>query len=152
MGVGPIRRRRTWEALRRPAGRSGRGPVRVVYVPVADPDRPGSAQVGYAIDRRCGNAVERNRLRRRMRAVTRQLAEELPSGAYVVRSDPEAAALGMTELRGAVREAMMGAARRAVRARDGGVAGGARPRAAAQVPDVAGSGPRSGEKILGSAG
>ena len=63
-------------------------------------------QVGWAIGRRVGTAVTRNRLRRRLRAL---LADEhrempLPSGAYVFRADPAAAGLTFAGLSGHVHE------------------------------------------------
>ena len=64
------------------------GPVRAVFAP-ADEATPGVfPQVGYAIGRRCGSAVVRNRLRRRARAVVREAAPSLPRGAFLVRLDP----------------------------------------------------------------
>lgn len=108
--VGKIQDRATFRALRRPAGRAKHGPVRVGFVPVA----PGTSrlfpQVGYAIGRRCGNAVTRNRLRRRLRAAVADLAPELPTGAYLVTCEPDATALGYGDLAEALGRAMRAAA------------------------------------------
>ena len=68
-------------------------------------------QVGYAIGRRCGNAVTRNRLRRRLRAAARAVAVELPPGAYLVAAEPGACALPYAELAAALSGAMRAAAR-----------------------------------------
>ena len=61
--------RATFEALRRSGRRARCGPVSVVYLP----DGGDRARVGYAVGRRAGGAVERNRLRRRLRAVVREI-------------------------------------------------------------------------------
>jgi ribonuclease P protein component len=78
-----------------------------VTVRFASPgEDPARVQVGWAIGRRVGTAVTRNRLRRRLRAL---LADEhrampLPSGAYVFRVDPSAAGLTYAGLSGHVHE------------------------------------------------
>ena len=69
-------------------------------------------QVAYAIGRRCGSAVTRNRLRRRAREAVRAEATTLPRGAYLLRLDPAAAVLDPPEFRADV----VGALQRAGRA------------------------------------
>jgi ribonuclease P protein component len=84
-----IRDRATFAALR--GGRRGHaGPVRVTWVPGVDDAPP---RVAYAVGRRVGSAVARNRIRRQLRAVVAELAAELAPGAYLVayRSGPPAA-------------------------------------------------------------
>ena len=66
--------------------------------------------VGYSIGRRHGGAVERNRLRRRLRAAVRASGPELPAGGYLVRAAPQAAELGFEDLRRAFRAAAQAAA------------------------------------------
>jgi len=105
--VGRIRQRSTFVALRRPAGRSASGPLRVSWVP-GDPSDP-FPLVSYAIGRRCGNAVQRNRLRRRLRAVVGQC--QIPPGSYLVIADRSAADLGFSDLASTVGSAMNSAAR-----------------------------------------
>jgi ribonuclease P protein component len=68
-------------------------------------------QVGYAISKRCGNAVTRNRLRRRLRAVVREATNEgLPAGSYLIGTQPAAAALDYGTLAAHVTEALHRAA------------------------------------------
>ncbi len=75
---------------------------------LADPaaSSPASAAVAWAIPRRVGVAVTRNRVRRRLRAL---LADEhravpLAAGAYVFHVDPPAAALRFDELSAALHD------------------------------------------------
>jgi len=96
--------RATFEALRRAGRRARCGPVSVVYLD-DDGDR---ARVGYAVGRRTGGAVERNRLRRRLRAVVQEIEtdEGLSPGAYLVASGRETSGLEHEELIRTLREAM----------------------------------------------
>ncbi len=118
--AGRIRRRSTFRALRRPEGRAARGPIRAAFVaPAAAGTGPYSlvdggerVEVAYAVGRRCGNAVHRNRLRRQLRAAARAAAPGLPAGAYLLVPDPPAAELAHQALVAAVTGAMAGAARR----------------------------------------
>jgi ribonuclease P protein component len=71
------------------------------------------SQVAYAVGRKVGNAVERNRLRRRMRAIVAARAAELPVGAYVVRSNEGGPALDFDELKVAMSRALDKATSRA---------------------------------------
>jgi ribonuclease P protein component len=60
--------------------------------------------VAYAVGRRVGGAVARNRLRRRLRAVVRAEAEHLvPGHAYLVGAGPAATTVSHRELRTAFR-------------------------------------------------
>src|SRR5665213_1510005 len=102
-GVGPVRSRETFADLRRSTSRGRSGSVSVSFVGRPDWDRP---QVAYAVNRKVGNAVQRNLLRRRMRAIVSERAEELPVGAYVVRSTAEGPALGFNELKVAMSQAL----------------------------------------------
>lgn len=67
-------------------------------------------RVGFAIGRSLGGAVQRNRLRRRTRAVMQDLTRRepgaLPCGSYLVRLSPAASPLPFTELQRHVRTAV----------------------------------------------
>ena len=61
--------------------------------------RPGPPRVAYAIGRRAGGAVERNRIRRRLRHVVRDHASRLrPDHQYLVGAGPAALHASSTEL------------------------------------------------------
>jgi len=109
--VGRIRTKEMFRALSRPDGRSRRGPVSVDFSRVAG--TRGLPLVGYAIGRRHGNAVARNRLRRRLRAAVRDAGPGLDAGAYLVRAKPGADELDFESLCRAVSEAARSAADRA---------------------------------------
>lgn len=113
--VGTIRERSAFRALRRTDRRAASGPVTVAYVRGPDGAHGAFPQVAYAIGRRTGGAVMRNRIRRRLRAVVRDLAGELAPGAYLLGAGPSAAVVPHAELVRAVRDAMIraGAAREA---------------------------------------
>ena len=77
------------------------GPLRLRSVRTA----PGEPSVAYAVGRSVGNAVERNRLRRRLRAVVRAHETLLqPDTAYLLSAGPRAAAMTPAELTAAVAE------------------------------------------------
>lgn len=101
--VGTVRSRRTFADLRRPSGRGRQGPVSVSYVEHPDWDR---SEVAYAVSRKVGNAVQRNLLRRRMRAIMAERVVEVPTGAFLVRSGPGGPALEFHELKVAMSRAI----------------------------------------------
>jgi len=109
--VGRIHRQATFRALSRPDGRAHRGPVTVAFTTRTPEAPPGRALAGYAIGRRHGGAVARNRLRRRLREAMRAAGPELAPGAYLVRATPPAGELDFLELSRAVRAAALAAAR-----------------------------------------
>ena len=55
-------------------------------------------QVGYALSRSFGSAVERNRLRRQLRELVKIRADRMPSGIYVFGGSPKAKTLTFSEL------------------------------------------------------
>jgi ribonuclease P protein component len=70
------------------------GPLTVSWLP--DPSAMPPA-LAFAIGKRVGNAVVRNRLRRRLREAARRL-EDLPPGLYLIRVKPNATALSFQEI------------------------------------------------------
>jgi len=105
----PVRSRQTFETLRHSRERGRSGPLSVAFVP----QRTWSGlEVAYAINRQVGNAVIRNRLRRRLRSVLAEHAPALPAGVYLVRAGPEAPQLTFDELKVAMRQALEQATRR----------------------------------------
>ena len=76
--LGRIRTRAAFDQLQRSRARARCGPVRATFV-AADPGLPGVfPQVGYTIGKRCGNAVVRNRTRRRLKEAARLLLAQRP--------------------------------------------------------------------------
>ena len=68
-------------------------------------------RVAYAVGRRAGGAVVRNRIRRRLRAIVREagLAGALVPGNYLIGAGAPAATLPYRELRTTVMEALRSA-------------------------------------------
>lgn len=96
--------RATFVALRRTGKRARCGPVSVVFLD----DGRERARVAYAIGRRAGGAVERNRLRRRLRSAVSEIEGEagLSPGAYLVAPSRETSMLGHEELVSTVHRAI----------------------------------------------
>ena len=80
----------------------------MTFAPVA-PGAGAQPRVAYAVGKRVGGAVERNRLRRRLRAIVAEAATGVPPGAYLVAAGPEAAETGFEELKRIVAAAMTSA-------------------------------------------
>jgi ribonuclease P protein component len=101
-----IRHRATFALLAR-ARASHRDLVWVRRVPVPGP----GPQVGFAVSRRVGNAVTRNRVRRRLRAAMHDEREFVRAdSAYLVGATPAAAGASFAALRRAVGECLRAAA------------------------------------------
>jgi ribonuclease P protein component len=82
------------DLARAPARRHGALGARLLP---GDPNDPPA--VAFAVTRKVGGAVERNRLRRRLRATIRDLESELvPGGRYLVSAGPGAMKTTPTEL------------------------------------------------------
>lgn len=106
-----VRDRGTFDALRQYGRRSRSGPVRVTHLPAKTPsERHEPPRVAFAVSRRVGSAVVRNRIRRRLRGVLVELAQDVDSplrpGAYLIGVDPGAVALSHEELRSNVTAAL----------------------------------------------
>ena len=101
-----------FSALARPREHGGTrrrsGPVTVAFVPAAPGPDVSPPCVAFAISRKVGPAVVRNRLRRRLRDELEGLAraQRLPVGAYLVALTPAAAGLDGPTLRGHLRTAL----------------------------------------------
>jgi ribonuclease P protein component len=92
--IGRIRARDDFELLRREGRRVRIEPFWCSHL--IDPSL-NTAQVAFAINRAVGNAVVRNRLRRRSRAVLAELT--LPNGLYLIGCRPSAHELTFDQIR-----------------------------------------------------
>jgi ribonuclease P protein component len=81
-----------------------RGPITVTWRP-GEPAEP--TRVAYAIGRKVGGAVVRNRIRRRLRAIVLEIRPLLRPGSYLIGAAAEAAALSYGELRRTVSAAVV---------------------------------------------
>ncbi|HEX3426933.1 MAG TPA: ribonuclease P protein component [Acidimicrobiales bacterium] len=88
------------------------GPITITFVAAADGTPP---RVAYAIGRRVGPAVVRNRLRRQLRAIVAELAPTLHPGMYLIGATPAAPPLSYRELRQVVVRAAAAVAQHEVR-------------------------------------
>jgi ribonuclease P protein component len=112
--IGRISDRATFDALRRDGRRARRDPVTVLFLPEPGAGAAGDVRVAYSVGRRVGAAVDRNRVRRRLRAAMRDVAREgggLSSGAYLVLVRPEAGTTPYVELKRSLGQACDEAAR-----------------------------------------
>ena len=106
--VAPVRTREDFTALSRSRARGRSGPIWVVHAAPGDAERP-ACRVAYAVSKKVGGAVVRNRVRRRLRPLMDQLERDqvLAPGTYLVGVRPDVVDLPATELRrhltGAVR-------------------------------------------------
>ncbi len=80
-----------------------RGPVTVTWVPVVDGLPP---RIAYAVGRKAGGAVIRNRIRRRLKAVVWETRFLLDPGAYLVGGTARVATMSYQELRSAIWEVL----------------------------------------------
>lgn len=80
-----------------------RGPITVTWLP-GDPAE--GSRVAYAVGRRAGGAVVRNRIRRRLRAIIRELRAELRPGAYLFGASAAAASLSYVDMKATVCQAL----------------------------------------------
>jgi ribonuclease P protein component len=80
-----------------------RGPITVTWV-AGDPAEP--PRVAYAIGRRAGGAVVRNRIRRRLRAIIREVGAQLRPGAYLFGASAASSSLSYQDLKATVCQAL----------------------------------------------
>ncbi|MFI5035675.1 MAG: ribonuclease P protein component [Acidimicrobiales bacterium] len=93
---GRVRTRRRFALFAAPSSRGQSGPLRVIYVASDTADT--RVDVAYAISRRLGGAVARNRLRRRLRALVDGLDPLPRPGSYLIRCGNETGILTYDEL------------------------------------------------------
>jgi ribonuclease P protein component len=93
---------RRFDALRRTRHKVRSGPLRVSWVPGGAEGGP--VRVAFAIGRRVGPAVVRNRVRRRLRAAFLELRPA--PGDYLMACDPATASLSFSELKALVQTAL----------------------------------------------
>ena len=95
--IARVRRRTQFRAFTSPVSRRRRrGPLSIVAAPSVDPGVP---RVAYAIGRSVGNAVERNRLRRRLRSALPSVESRLrPDRAYLIGASKGAQSLTYREI------------------------------------------------------
>ncbi len=74
--------------------------MRYLAAPSHDDDR--AARVGYAIGKKTGSAVERNRIRRRLRAAVSTATTPLTSGYYLISANPSTVQAPFSDLVDAV--------------------------------------------------
>lgn len=95
----PAAHRLTDAASYRAASRAGRRAGSRTLVVHLAPGEEGDLRVGFVVSKAVGNAVIRNRVKRRLRHLVRDRLTSLPdSGALVVRALPAAAASASAEL------------------------------------------------------
>jgi ribonuclease P protein component len=115
----------------RVAGRSAGGKFLVLAVsPAPEGTAAASAKFGFVTSRRVGGAVVRNRVRRRLRAVVREVGVAVPGGRMVVTiARPAAAGAAFAELRSEwlTLGRRLGVLEREAREPDGGPGRGPRP-------------------------
>jgi ribonuclease P protein component len=101
---GRVTTRRQFAEFATPTGRGQSGILRVVFV---EHSNQGSFAVAYAISRKVGNAVVRNRIRRRLRAVMDGLSPAPKSGLYLIKCGNGSGQLPYDELQQHLRAALI---------------------------------------------
>jgi ribonuclease P protein component len=86
-----LRRSSDFTAALRGGRRAGRGTL-VVHLLIDEPAQASTARAGFVVSKAVGNAVVRNKVRRRLRHLVRHRLDALPAGSsLVVRALPDAA-------------------------------------------------------------
>ena len=94
---GRVRSRRQFALFANPTGRGQSGPLRISFV--VGSTESASVDVAYAISRKVGNAVTRNQIRRRLRALIDELTPQPHSGTYLIKCGFETGKISYDELR-----------------------------------------------------
>lgn len=101
-----MKRRSTFEAFRSRGVRVSSGAIGLVWVETGREE----LEVAIAAGKKLGTAVQRNKLRRRVKAALRELCRDpqgtLCQGAYLVIARPEASEYGFSQLRESLRDAL----------------------------------------------
>jgi ribonuclease P protein component len=97
------------------SGRRSAGPALVVHLhSVAGALPEASSRVGLVVSKAVGNAVVRNRVKRRLRHLVKPYLAQLPAGTtLVVRAQPAAAGMSSAELGADLARCLQGAGLRA---------------------------------------
>ena len=105
-----LRRSTDFAAAVRGGRRAGRNSV-VVHLLIDEPAQASTARAGFVVSKAVGNAVTRNKVRRRLRHLVRPRLADLPEGSLlVVRALPSSAAASFETL-GTDLDAALAAAR-----------------------------------------
>ena len=100
---GRVSTRRRFAEFATPTGRGKSGTLRIVFVEHSD---QGSCDVAYAISRKVGNAVQRNKIRRRIRAAMDSFSPAPRPGLYLIKCANGTGQLSYDELEQHLRAAL----------------------------------------------
>jgi ribonuclease P protein component len=105
-----LRRSTDFAAAVRGGRRAGRGTV-VVHLLIDEPAQASTARAGFVVSKAVGNAVVRNKVRRRLRHLVRTRLADLPDGGLLVIRALPASASASFETLGTDLDAALAAAR-----------------------------------------
>jgi ribonuclease P protein component len=105
-----LRKSSDFTAAFRGGRRVGRGTL-VVHLQIDEPALASTARAGFVVSKAVGNAVVRNRVRRKLRHLVRDRLADLPVGATIVVRALPASAAATAETLGADLDAALAVAR-----------------------------------------